>query len=92
LHHIAPSVIQRPLREAVLRSGIPKAIGFHTFCHSFATQLPEVGYDIRTIQELLEHSDVSTTMVYTLVLNCGGFAVQSPMTGCDFYLNLVKMT
>ena len=92
MHHIKSSIIQRPLHEAVLRSGIPKAIGFHTFRHSFASHLLEVGYDIRTIQELLEHSDVSTTMVYTLVLNRGGFAVQSPMTGCDFYLNLVKMT
>lgn len=91
LHHIAPSVIQRPLHEAVLRSGISKPIGCRTFRYSFATQLPEVGYDIRTIQELLGHSDVSTTMVYTLVLNRGGLAVQSPMIRCDFYSNLVKI-
>ena len=92
LHHIDPSIIQCPLHEAVLRSGIPKPIGCHTFRYSFVTHLPEVGYDIRTIQELLEHSDVKTTMVYTLVLNRGGLAVQSPMIGCDFFPNLVKMT
>ena len=91
MHHIKSSIIQRPLHEAVLRSGIPKAIGFHTFRHSFASHLLEDGYDIRTIQELLEHSDVSTTMVYTLVLNRGGLAVQSPMIRCDFYSNLVKI-
>ena len=90
--HIDPSVIQRTLHEAVLRSGIPKPIGCHTFRYSFVTHLPEVGYDIRTIQELLEHSDVKTTMVYTLVPNRGGLAVQSPMIGCDFFPNLVKMT
>ncbi|QHX42799.1 tyrosine-type recombinase/integrase [Treponema vincentii] len=54
--------------------------------------LQEAGYDICIVQKLLDHSDVSTTMVYTLVLNRGGLAVPSPMTGCDFYLNLVKMT
>ena len=78
-HHIDPSVIQRIVHEAVLHSGISKQIVCHTFRHSFATHLLESGYDIRTIQELLGHSDVSTTMVYSHVLNRGGLGVQSPI-------------
>ncbi|WP_038100906.1 tyrosine-type recombinase/integrase, partial [Treponema pedis] len=71
--------IQRVVHEAVVKSGIPKAIGCHTFRHSFAMHLLESGYDIRTIQELLGYSDVKTTMVYTHVLNRGGLGVKSPI-------------
>ena len=77
--HLDESLMQRAVKQAVLEAGVNKNASCHTFRHSFATHLLEIGYDIRTIQELLGHSDVSTTMVYTHVLNRGAGGVVSPL-------------
>ena len=77
-HHLHETRIQKSIRRAAIASGISKRISTHTLRHSFATHLLESGYDIRTVQELLGHADVSTTMIYTHVLNRGGRAVISP--------------
>ncbi|WP_437522584.1 tyrosine-type recombinase/integrase [Sorangium sp. So ce726] len=78
-HHPHETVLQRPVRQAALAAGLSRRANCHTPRHSFATPLVEAGCDIRTIQELLSHRDVSTTMIYTHVLNRGGLAVRGPL-------------
>ena len=77
--HVDESLMQRAVKQAILEAGINKNASCHTFSHSFATHLLESGYNIRTIQELLGHSDVSTTMICTHVLNRGVGGVVSPL-------------
>jgi integron integrase len=82
-HHLHESVVQRAMKEAVLRAGLTKRAGPHTLRHSIATHLLEHGHDNRTVQELLAHPDVSTTMIYTHVLNRGPAGVRSPADRLD---------
>jgi len=80
-HHLHESGLQRAIKQAARQAKITKRVSCHTFRHSFATHLLQNGYDIRTVQELLGHKDVKTTMIYTHVLNRGGRGVRSPLDG-----------
>lgn len=79
--HLHASTVQRAVKMAATKAGIAKRINPHVFRHSFATHLLEAGYDIRTVQELLGHKDVKTTMIYTHVLQKGPLGVRSPLDG-----------
>jgi site-specific recombinase XerD len=78
-HHVSESGLQKAVRYAAREAGLMKPVSPQTLRHSFATHLLEAGYDIRTVQELLGHKDVSTTMIYTHVINKGASGVKSPL-------------
>ena len=80
-HHLDPATVDKAIKAAVMKAGIAKRVSSHTFRHSFATHLLQRGTDIRTIQDLLGHKDVSTTMIYTHILGQGGMGVKSPLDG-----------
>ena len=78
-HHLHENSLQKAVKQAAIRAHLTKPVNCHALRHSFATHLLASGYDIRTVQDLLGHADVSTTMIYTHVLNRGGKGVQSPL-------------